>query len=279
LKADISGAPALSLATTAPRVGQVTYAIGYPRKAYLDEDVPLDQTIRATMTSGSIVNSTQRPGGWTALGTDAEFTHGDSGGPVVDSDGNVIGVISFIFADEQGNQIPGRGYFVPVEYVAADLAGDSVRAAADPRSLTRTYYHALAEGDIKRYRTELGLLQDVQTRSPFHAYVKDDIANTQTQILSGHDNTPPDLDPWVMASPILASGVIGLAIAAWIGMALFGRAPRSVVEVAAEPPVAAAIPSVADIVRDSAPIATNGVPQTPAPPPSEPAETQRPQDG
>jgi hypothetical protein len=155
--------------------------------------------------------------------------------------------------------------------VQADLAGDSVTPSNGPTSITRTYYHALAEGDIKRYRTELGLLQDVQTRSPFHAYIKGDVTNTQTAILSGQDQTPLDLASYAMASPISAGGVIALAVIVWLASGIVGRVRKPRVEPVAPTPV----PTIADVVRESEPIAGNGVPHPPSPPPGEPAETQQ----
>ena len=223
MKADLNHVPTLDLAKGSPHLGDTTYAIGYPRQGYLDEEAPLDQTIGATMTSGKIGTTTSRTGGWTAWGTNAQFTHGDSGGPVVGADGKVLGVISFIEADENGNQLPGQGYFVPAEFVVADLAAASVHPTNDPKGLTGTYYAALAHGDNQWFRPELALLQQIKDRAGWQAYVGDDISHTQSQILSGNDKTPPDLRGYVLASPISAGSVIALAVVIWIAMGVAGR--------------------------------------------------------
>src|SRR2546421_12747068 len=108
-----------------------------------------------------------------------------------------MGIVSYSQVDSQGNQVPGGGFFVPSEYISADLASQSIKPSADPKSLTATYYQALREGDEQRYKTELLLLEDVRARSPFDAYVKDDISSTQSQVLAGNDKTPPDLTVYV----------------------------------------------------------------------------------
>jgi serine protease Do len=226
LKADVSGVPTLSLAGGTPRLGEATYAIGYPRTAYLQEDVPVNQTVPIAVTSGKVLLVAQQPTGWTAFGTSAQFTHGDSGGPVVDGSGNVLGIVSYSEVDAQGKQALGGGFFVPSQYVSADLASQGINPAPTSKDFTPTYYRALAEGDIQHYKTELVLLEDIKSRSPFDAYVASDISSTQSQVLAGNDKTPPDLAPYVPAAAETSGGLIVLAVAVWIGMAIVGRRRR-----------------------------------------------------
>jgi S1-C subfamily serine protease len=270
MKADVSGVPTLQLSTASPHFGQATYAIGYPRKAYLQESVPLVQTVPATMTSGQVLLVDQRPTGWTAWGTSATFTPGDSGGPVLGPDGTVAGLISYHQTDATGQQALGSGFFVPSQYIAADLASQSITVTAGPKSLTATYYHALAEGDVQRYKTELLLLEDIQARSPFDAYVKDDITSTQSQILGGNDKTPPDLTAYVPAAAASGGGVALLAIVVWIGMGMVGRRrrPVAVAEVVAEPP--------AETVRSDAAPESEPIAESAAPEEAQPAQTEAP---
>jgi serine protease Do len=255
LKAAVTGVPALSIARSDPQMGDATYAIGYPRTAYLQESVPSNQTVPIVVAKGSIqrMNSrTSADGGWKVYGTDAQFTHGDSGGPVLDAKGRVMGVISFIIPDAQGNQLPGQGYFVPSTYINEDLTNAGVNVVQDPMSLTNTYYHALAEGDIQRYKVELKLLEDVQARSSFDAYVKDDILHVQSRVLSGDDQTPPDLTVYAIPAASTAGGVILLALVSWLAIAVFGaRRPR---------PVAAAAPAAEAEPDGGTPPAAEGPP-------------------
>ncbi len=245
LKANVSGVPALPLASGDPQLGDATFAVGYPRTAYLQETVPTNQTVPIVVTNGKIqhMNSrTSADGGWKVYGTDAQFTHGDSGGPILDAKGRVTGVISFIIPDAQGNQLPGQGYFVPTTYISEDLIKAGVNIVQDPKSLTNTYYHALAEGDIQRYRVELKLLEDVQARSTFDAYVKDDILHVQSEVLAGDDRTPPDLTVYVIPAAATGAGVILLAVVTWLVMAVVGA--RRLRPVAAAAPEVEAQPAV-----------------------------------
>ncbi len=219
MKAAITGVPTLQLAAGPPHFGDATYAVGYPRQGYAQESVPLNQTVPATLSSGKVVDIEQH-GEWTAWGSTAVFTHGDSGGPVLGADGKVLGIVSYSKVDAQGNQVTGGGYFIPSEHIAADLASQSVKVNTDPKNLTATYYHALAEGDLQRYKPELLLLEDIRTRSPFDAYVKDDILGTQSEVLAGNDKTPPDLTVYVPAAAASGFGVALLAMFVWLGIAI-----------------------------------------------------------
>jgi S1-C subfamily serine protease len=95
----------------AVRVGDTVYAIGNPFG------------YTRTLTSG-IVSAVQRqitaPNSLTidnAIQTDASINHGNSGGPLLDAGGRVIGVTSQIYAEnsQQGNI--GIGFAVPVNTV------------------------------------------------------------------------------------------------------------------------------------------------------------------
>jgi S1-C subfamily serine protease len=268
LKANVTGVPALSIASQNPNLSDATYAMGYPRVPYLQEDVPANQSVPIAVTTGKVqrMNSRTTSDGssWSVYGTDAQFTHGDSGGPVVDAKGNVIGVISFTIPDAQGNQLPGQGYFVPASFIRADLAKANVTLESDPKkqNLTNTYYHALAEGDIQRYKVELNLLLSIQSRSSWDAYVKDDVSHAQSEVLSGNDKTPPDLDAYVLPTTGAAAGIIVLALATWLVLGIIGRRrsrPAAVVEATSEPAPEAAAASEPPPIT---PVVTNGEPAT-----------------
>src|SRR5262249_46087107 len=87
LKADVHSVPALRLASSQPRTGQPDYVVGYPRKGYLQEAAPFNATVPIALSSGRVRGRIERTD-WTAVGTDAEVTHGNSGGPVLDARGD-----------------------------------------------------------------------------------------------------------------------------------------------------------------------------------------------
>jgi serine protease Do len=190
LKADVNGAvPALALATKDPEPQSADYVVGYPRIGYLQEAAPFDATVPITVASGHVNSVISRPG-WSAYGTGATgVTHGNSGGPVLDAQGAVVGVLSFGSDDES--------FQVPVSVVSELLA----KAGVKPRqgNLTPLYYRALQEGDARHYRHELPLLSSLEAAVPSGTYLKDDLSRAQTAILAGSDRTPVNVLPWAAA--------------------------------------------------------------------------------
>ena len=97
-------------------VGDVVVAIGTP--------FGLENSVTAGIVS-ALGRSMQAPNGYTITGaiqTDAAINHGNSGGPLLDADGNVIGINAQIESDSGGND--GVGFAIPssmVQQVAQQL--------------------------------------------------------------------------------------------------------------------------------------------------------------
>jgi S1-C subfamily serine protease len=93
----------------AVRVGDAVVAIGNP--------FGLERTVTAGIVS-ALQRQIESPNGFTidkAIQTDAPINHGNSGGPLLDTRGQVIGVNSQIESDSGGNV--GIGFAVPVNTV------------------------------------------------------------------------------------------------------------------------------------------------------------------
>lgn len=223
LKADVQSVPALRLATREPNAGVADYVVGYPRKGYLQEAAPFNATVPIVPTSGHVRDRISRFN-WSAIATDAEVTHGNSGGPVFDRNGDVLGVVSF--GTDAGGSAPAENYFVPSDVVKELM--DKAGVKPNPGTATQAYYRALAEGDAKHYRHELPRLQTLADRMPANTYVKDDIIAVQSATLSGQDRTPPDLVPYWPIAAGVSGGVLALVLAVLVAWLLAGggwRAP------------------------------------------------------
>ncbi len=107
LKVDAKNLPSLSLAN--PRMlrqGQLVFAVGSP--------VGLQDSI----TMGVISSVARQPDPNKAMvyiQTDAAINPGNSGGPLVDMEGNVVGINTFILSGSGGNE--GIGFAVPARVV------------------------------------------------------------------------------------------------------------------------------------------------------------------
>jgi len=96
--------PFVSLTKRTPRVGENVLAIGNSRGDFLQPRV--GKLLRLSVTS----SRADFPQG--TLELDAPIGPGDSGGPILNGDGEALGVVSYIRLDEAGNLL--GGYAVPV---------------------------------------------------------------------------------------------------------------------------------------------------------------------
>jgi putative serine protease PepD len=129
LKVDASGLPTLELGDSdAVEVGDETYAIGNP--------YGLDHTLTTGVVS-ALDRDLQAPDGATiggAIQTDAALNPGNSGGPLLDRDGRVIGVNAQIAGSQGGGNV-GIGFAIPSSTVAdfVEQAGDGQFAPEQPQ--------------------------------------------------------------------------------------------------------------------------------------------------
>jgi serine protease Do len=256
MKADVTSVPALALAASSPGSDAATYVVGYPRRGFLGEDVAMDATVDATLSTGKVRSELTMDGGWTAIGTTAQLTHGNSGGPVLDRQGRVLGMASFVNTDTEATPASEEGFFVPAAVIRETLVKASVKPAGG--TLTGLYYQALSQGDFHHYKHELAILSQVQSRSAWHAYVKDAVSTTQSAVLSGKDQTPPELGVYVPASLAALAAVTVIAITTMIGLGLRRRATaRAAARAAAASAAAETAESSSDVVAVMA-----GAPET-----------------
>jgi serine protease Do len=109
LKIDAHGLPALSInkSNLDPRQGEIVFAFGSP------------EGLRNTVTMGVVSAVARQPDPDSPLvyiQTDTPINPGNSGGPLVDADGNLVGINTFIFTTSGGNQ--GLGFAIPSGIVA-----------------------------------------------------------------------------------------------------------------------------------------------------------------
>jgi putative serine protease PepD len=108
-------------------VGDSVVAIGSP--------FGYQESVSTGIVSG-LDRTIQAPNGFTvahAIQTDAALNPGNSGGPILDSSGRVIGIADQIATNGSSQQSSGVGFAVPIDLVAAELSslenGKTVRHA------------------------------------------------------------------------------------------------------------------------------------------------------
>lgn len=128
--------PFLPLGTTgSARVGQEVIAVGSALGV-----------LPNTVTRG-IVSAVRRAGAVTLLQTDAAINPGNSGGPLLNRDGEVIGVNSMAVAAREGQ---GVAFAVGIDHVVDLMHGKAIQTATTPLTALTTAMGGPGEGERAR---------------------------------------------------------------------------------------------------------------------------------
>jgi len=161
LKIDAKDLPAITLADSDQlEVGDIVLAIGNP--------FGIGQTVTMGIISGLGRHYEGIPGYQNFIQTDAAINHGNSGGPLVDAEGRLVGINTWIASDSGGNE--GVGFAVP-----SNLARRSMERLIKGGKVTRGYLGILPQ-DITP-----GLQQQFNLSTQNGALVGDVVAGTPAE--------------------------------------------------------------------------------------------------
>ena len=122
VRTDARGHPALDLRTGSVQQGAIVYAIGSP----------MGETLQNTMTRG-IVSALRTMEGQPFIQSDVGVTHGNSGGPLLDEQGAVVGMTVSGMAPN-GSPV-GLNFFIPIDDALKALRVTSTESASAARPL------------------------------------------------------------------------------------------------------------------------------------------------
>jgi len=212
--------------------GDRLFAVGYPAPATFNSALSEDSVTEPTLTAGIVSARKIMTGGWSVIQTDAAITHGNSGGPVLDADGRVIGIATFGPVDDNGNEVAGFNFVVPTSVVREFLGRINVHPASS--SFNGVYRQALEQFWSEHYKQAVPLLEQANALYPGNQDVASYLSKAQTAIAAGKDRTPGGSS----LLPLLA-GVLGGLLGLGSASALVIRSRRRRVGAVGRPAVAA----------------------------------------
>ncbi|RAK60022.1 hypothetical protein DJ021_09505 [Phenylobacterium hankyongense] len=124
IKVDPHGRAALPLRTAAPEAGETVFAIG----------MPLEKDFQNTLTKG-VVSAVRMHEGQRFIQSDVAVDHGNSGGPLLDENGQVVGITDWGYAPDGISH--NLNFFIPIDDALRILAlspAAEVQATAEPRA-------------------------------------------------------------------------------------------------------------------------------------------------
>lgn len=199
-----SGGPFVTVAAAraTPGQGEPLDVIGYPCGCSTSQTYDPAHVLDPVLTRGTVRARMRMAGGWDALGTDAPIEHGNSGGPVLDGEGEVVGLATF--SDPGAGVGPGvpRSFAVPIEVARQFTDRAHVRMAQG--QLGKDYALAVEEFRQEHYRAALPMFQRAAA-APDDPYAQRYLAETRAAIAAGKDRTP--------SFPLDALGLFGSVLA------------------------------------------------------------------
>lgn len=184
LKMDGTNFPTVKLGDSSmANVGDSIYSLGYPGVATFHEYLSKESQTEPSLTSGIISAEKQMTTGFKVFQIDAAITHGNSGGPVFNKDGEVIGIATFGSIDYSTmTEIAGFNFIIPINLAKEFLNEMNVQNKRGP---VDTQYELgmkkLWDGD---YEDAIKELQVVKNLFPGHPYVDSQIKDAQEKSIS-----------------------------------------------------------------------------------------------
>ena len=184
-------------------VGDKLFVVGFPAAAGQVTDYTKNLT-NPSFTAGVVSGRKQMPDGFEVIQTDAAISGGNSGGPVLDDRGRVVGLATFTAVDQgSGGRVAGVNFLMPTT-VLSEIIG---RSGARPGEGTfnTLYKQGLAQEAAGQRKAALDTFRQINEISPGHPYVQRHISDNQSAIAAGKDRSLP------MAG-VLAVGCCGFAV-------------------------------------------------------------------
>lgn len=207
LKVDVLQAPAIPLETGRVVQNERIVIMGFPGDA--DNALTDNRQTDVTVTDGVVSSIRSAAGGNGRLyQSDADASHGSSGGPAIDEEGRVIGLMTYRYADSNSGDA-AKSYIRDITDFA-DLAADQGVAIDSASTTQKDWEQGLILYSGSHYSAALGDFEKVQRAYPAQRLVASYISSSKEAIADGKDIKQAPVGALLVA---LAVTLIGLAAA------------------------------------------------------------------
>jgi S1-C subfamily serine protease len=189
------------------RVGDQIYVLGYPAVATFHPLISEESVSEASLTRGLVSAKKNMKDGWEVLQIDAAITHGNSGGPVMNEQGEVIGLATFGSIDYQRNaEVQGMNFIVPATILEEFIEKGKIYPKMS--NISMVYEEAMDMYDDGRYKKALEKFDEVKDMNKSFPFIDQYLANTKRNIDKGLDKEPKDMTMYYY----IGGGVVVLAL-------------------------------------------------------------------
>ena len=277
IKIEVKNAPILKLADSEKvQLQDHVTVIGYPGAADTFNSGTLSSrsALEATINDGKISAKKQATSGAPILQTNTAATHGNSGGPVINDQNEVIGLLTFRGDTVNGQEVSGFSFIVPSNTVMEFVKAAGATNAEGPTDTS--YREGLDLYWNQYYSSAIPKFQEVKQLFPQHSEVDRLIQSAQQAKAEGKERSSFPL--WIVG---VILGVLFILLLLIIIIAIVIMMMRRKKKKAAGPAGPASgdrkypAPSPTPAYSPS-PAAASPAPHRPAPPPPPPPPAPMP---
>ncbi len=187
IKIEIKNAPTLRIGNSDKvQVGDKIYVLGYPGAAD-SEALDAKSQLEPTTNDGSISAKKTSADGAPILQTNANTTHGNSGGPAINDKGEVIGLLTFRGNTVNNQEVQGFNFLVPT-----NTAQEFVRQAGTENKVSPIYAkwrEGLEHFWKQEYSSAREKFAEIMALFPNHSEAQKLITESQEHIAKGEDRS------------------------------------------------------------------------------------------
>ena len=192
------------------KIGDAIRILGFPGVVLTHELLNSSAKVEASVTNGAVSGFKQDVQNQPVIQTDAPAAWGNSGGPVIDEHGAVIGVLTFVSLapGPEGSIVQGFNFVIPADAVRGFLQGTAVvpTGRSPFNDAWFSGLHKLFTGD---YRGAATAFREANRLMPDLPDVRRALAEAEEKV----KNPPPRPFP----STLVAAGVAVVAMAGGVG--------------------------------------------------------------
>jgi S1-C subfamily serine protease/rhodanese-related sulfurtransferase len=201
--------PAIGLSQRDPQIGDPVHILGFPG-VVLTHELLNRSALEASVTNGAVSGINKDAIGQDLVQTDASASHGNSGGPGVNNDAELVGVmVAVTLSPSGGSIVQGFNFLIPAKDVAKFLEGSEVTRPGESK-FNPVWAAGIDHFFGQRYKAAVAKITEANKLVPNLADVKRTLGEAEKMA----KNPPPQPFPWAWAT----LGVTVLSVGAYGGM-------------------------------------------------------------
>ena len=208
LQVEAAEMPAFRLGTSQNlKLGDPLRILGFPGVVLTHELLNATAKVEASVTSGAVSGFKQDVSNQSVVQTDAPAAWGNSGGPVINAKGEVIGVLTFVSLapGPEGALVQGFNFVIPADAVREFLKGTPVDSN-DKSPFNERWFGGLRRFFDEDWKGAAAAFREADRLQPEFPDVRRMLAEAEDKI----KNPPRRPFPWALATTIVA--LVGLGV-------------------------------------------------------------------